>query len=235
VQRGDGLTLGLGVEAVGEDPGAAIADEFLHQSGVHGVAGTLSHDAAFDAAAGEGQVADEVQDLVADELIREPQRRRHGRLAAEDDGAGVGRAADQAHIAEHGLVFLEAEGAGGGDQIDVVAHGEVAAEALAADGLGKVDGVVDLISGAGIDADKLGAFSDFDLLDDLEVLSAAALLAEAGFLEGLDVRQGAAVEDGDFEIVDFDDDVVDAETDERGESRCSVVWMRTDWRMSEVA
>ncbi len=36
-------------------------------------------------------------------------------------------------------------------------------------------------------------------------------------LEGFDVGQGGAVEDGDFEVVELDDDVVDAEADERGE------------------
>ncbi len=34
---------------------------------------------------------------------------------------------------------------------------------------------------------------------------------------GLDIGQGAAVEDGQFEVVELDDDVVDAHADERGE------------------
>ena len=36
-----------------------------------GVAGALGDDAALDAAAGEGEVADEIEDLVADELVGE--------------------------------------------------------------------------------------------------------------------------------------------------------------------
>ncbi len=45
---------------MGELPGGSVAHEALHQRRVHGVAGALCYDAALDAAAGEGQVADEV-------------------------------------------------------------------------------------------------------------------------------------------------------------------------------
>ncbi len=99
----------------------------------------------------------------------------------------------------------------------VVADGEVAAEGFAADGRGEVDGVVDAVAGAGVDADELGAVADFDVLEDAEVFAAAALGAEADGLKGLHVGEGAAVEDGDFEVVDLDDHVIDAHADESGE------------------
>ena len=64
-----------------EFPGGAVAEQARDQSGVHGVAGALGDDAALDAAAGEGEVADEVEDLVADELVGEAQGAvLHGRL-----------------------------------------------------------------------------------------------------------------------------------------------------------
>ncbi len=141
--------------------------------------------------------------------------------AGDDDGGVVGYAADEAHVAEHGLVFLEAEGAGGGDEVGVGSGFEIADEGVAADGLGEVDGVVDGIAVAGVETDELvtlgRGFLDFDGLEDADVLSLAALTLEAVGEDGGDVREGAAVEDGDFEVVDFDDDVVDAEADECGE------------------
>jgi len=154
---------------------------------------------------------------VADELVGESKCAVLDFAAADDDGAGVGCAADEAHVAEHGFVFTEAEGAGGGDEVGVVAGFEVADEGFVADGVGEVDGVVDGVAFARVDADELTAFADFNGLEDAEVLALAALALHSGGEDGLDVGPGGAVEDGDFEVVDFDDDVIDAEADERGE------------------
>ncbi len=74
-----------------------------------------------------------------------------------------------------------------------------------------------LVAAAGVDADELGAFADLDFFEDADVLAAAALLLEADRLEGLHVGERGAVEDGQLEVVDLDDDVVDAVADERGE------------------
>ena len=200
--------------AVGELPGGAVAEEALDEGGVHGVAGAFGDDAAPDAAAGEGEVADEVEDFVADELVGEAEVAVLDLAAADDDGALVGGSADEAHVAEHGFVFAEAEGAGGGDEVGVVPGFEVAGKGGVADGRGKVDGVVDGVAGAGVDADELGTFANFEGLEDADVLALAALELEAVSEDGFDVRAGGAVEDGNFEIVDFDDDVVDTEADE---------------------
>jgi len=117
--------VGFGVRdffvAVGQLPGGAVAEEALDEGGVHGMAGALGDDAAPDAAAGQGEVADEVEDLVADELVGEAEGAVLDFAVADDDGALVGGAADEAHVAEHGFVFAEAEGAGGGDEAGVVA------------------------------------------------------------------------------------------------------------------
>ena len=94
--------------------------------------------------------------------------------AADDDGALVGGAADEAHVAEHGLVFPEAEGSRRGDEPGVVAAFEVADEGFAADGRGEVDHVVDGVAFAGVDADELVAFAHFDILEDAEILAFAA-------------------------------------------------------------
>ena len=54
-------------------------------------------------------------------------------------------------------------------------------------------------------------------LENAEVLAAAALAFESDVAEGLGVRECAAVEDGELEVVEFDEDVVDAGAEEGGE------------------
>jgi hypothetical protein len=181
--------LGPLIEAVGQLPGGAVAQKALHQRGMHGVAGALGDDAALDTAPGEREVADEVEHLVADELVGKAEWTVLHAQLGEDDGAGVGHTADEAHVAQLWLVFLEAEGARGGDQARVVAGLEVSLKGGEADGLWEVDGVVDAVAAAGVDADELRAVADLDLLEDADVLAAAALLLETNGLERLDVRQ----------------------------------------------
>jgi hypothetical protein len=212
-----------GDAAVSELPGGAVAEKLLDEGGMHGVAGALGNDAAPDAAAGEGEVANEVKDLVADELVGKAQRAildapGVGRCAAgEDDGGVVGDAADEAHVAQHLLVFFEAEGACGSDEIGVGAGFEVAVEGVATDGSGEVDRIVDRIALTGVDTDELAAFVYLNGLEDAEVFALAPLAAQAGGEQSFDVGLGAAVQDGDLEVVDLDDDVIDAEADEGAE------------------
>jgi hypothetical protein len=200
-----------------ERAGGAVAEQAGDEGGVHGVAGALGDDAAEDLVAGEGEVADEVEYFVADELVGKAERAADNAAAGDDDGVGVGDAADQAHVAEFLLVFAEAEGARGRDGFAVGAGGEVERDVLQADGRGEVDAVGDGVAVAGVDAEEFVAVADLDRLEDAEVLAAAALHFEAGVLDGFDVRQGGAVEDGEFEIVELDDDVVDGEAGEGGE------------------
>ena len=54
-----------------ELPGGAVAEEAGDERGMHGVSGALGDDMAEDVMAGEGEVADEVENLVADEFVAE--------------------------------------------------------------------------------------------------------------------------------------------------------------------
>jgi hypothetical protein len=110
------LRLGGELGAVYQFPGGAVAEQPLDERGVHGVAGALGDDAAPDAAAGQSEIADEVQNFVADELVGETQRAVFDALAGEDDRRFGGGAADETHVAQHGLIFAEAEGARGSDE-----------------------------------------------------------------------------------------------------------------------
>ena len=198
----------------GEFPGGAVAEQAGDERGVHGVAGAFGDDVAEDVMAGEGKVANEVEDLVAGELVAEAEIAVEDALAGEDDDTLFGGAADEAHVAEFLFVFTPAEGAGRGDFAFVGAGGEVDLVALAADGGGEVDFVGDGIALAGIDADELVALADLDVFQDAEVLAAAALAFEADVTEGLGVGQGTAVEDGELEVVELDEDVIDAHAEE---------------------
>jgi len=195
-------------------PRRAVFQKTRDQRGVHGVSGALGYDVAKNVVAGESEVADEVEDLVANELVVKAQRAVGDALAIQDDGISFGDTADQTHVAQLLFVLLEAEGAGGSDLRAIVAGSEINDKALAADGRGEVDLVGDAVAFAGIDTNELVAIVDLDSLADTEVFAAAALGLEADVTEGFDVRQGTAVEDGKLEVVELHDDVVDAGSDE---------------------
>ena len=67
-------------------PGGAVLEEAADQGGVHGVAGAHGVDAALNALAGEGEVADEVEDFVADVLVGEAEGAVLRAGGGEDDG-----------------------------------------------------------------------------------------------------------------------------------------------------
>ena len=191
-------------------PGGAVAEEAGDEGGVHGVSSALGDDMAEDVVAGESEVTDEVEDLVAGELVGEAEVAVEDALAGEHDDAFFGGAADEAHVAEHFFVFAPAEGAGGGDFALVGAGGEVDDVSLATDGRREVDFVRDGVAVARIDSDELIAFADLDVFKNAEVFAAAALGLESDFAEGLGVGESAAVEDRELEVVELDEDIVDA-------------------------
>ena len=84
-------------------------------------------------------------------------------------------------------------------------------------GCGKVDGVGDGIDVVGIDGDEFVAFAEFDFADYAQIGAGLALLADAGLLNHFYEGAGAAVEDGELEVVELDYGVVDAYADEGGE------------------
>src|SRR5579863_2026650 len=159
------------------------------------MAGALRNHVAFDAAACESEVADQVEYLVADVFILKAQRAVLGTFGAENDGVLRARAADQSHVAELFLVGLIAEGACACDLGAIGVGGEVDAGLLSADGSGKVDGVLNAIAGAGIDSDELIPFADLDRLEHAHVFAAAALDMNALVEDGVDIGLSTAIED----------------------------------------
>lgn len=179
--------------------------------GVERVAGFAGFDAGEQGEADEGEVADEIESLVAAEFIGIAERAVHDAVLGEDDGVIERAAADEAHGAEGLDIGFEAEGAGAGENlaegIGVNDHFDFL---LADERVGKINVAADAKFVGGIDADAAAVFDDFDGLADFEEAALSAKTADAGLVEELHERLSGAIEDGNFDVVEVDEDVVDA-------------------------
>jgi hypothetical protein len=88
---------------------------------------------------------------------------------------------------------------------------------LADERMGKINVAADAELVGGIDADAAAVFDDFDGFQDFQVAAFAAEAAKAGLIEVLEERFGGTVENGNFNVVEVDEDVVDAGGVEGGE------------------
>ena len=197
-------------------PGRSIAQQAGDQGGVHGVSSPLSHDPPQDAMADQGQITDQVEHFMADELVVKAKRSILHRAPAKNNRVLFRRAADQTHVAQHLLIFAKSEGTRGGNLGAVRSGSQVNGECLAADGVGEMDVVGDAVAFAGIDGDELAVLPDFHTLQYAQILPPAPLAADAYLGESFHVREGAPVEDRQLQIVQLNDDVVDAHADEGG-------------------
>ena len=127
------------------------------------------------------------------------------------------------------------EGPRRGDLGQVVPIREIHPEGLFSDqGMREIDGIRDGISIGRIHRDKLVPFPQLQLAADAQIGPRTPLFANAGLLYDFHKGQRAAVEDGQLQVVEFDDGVVDAQPI-RAESRCSVVEMSTPFFIKLVA
>lgn len=83
-KRGDGDFFFLYWE-VDEFPCGTVLQESRDQSGVHSVAGSLGHYVALDAFARQRQVADQVENFMADKFVGKTERAILYALAGQDD------------------------------------------------------------------------------------------------------------------------------------------------------
>lgn len=67
-----------------------------------------------------------------------------------------------------------------------------------------------------IDGDRFIAFADFQRAKNSDVCTWPALLADSGAANQINERECAAIENGKFEVVEFDDCVIDSHADESG-------------------
>src|SRR6202012_4928570 len=128
---------------------------------MHGVSGTLGNNTSLNPASGKREVTNQIEYLVTNELIGKTQWPILHGFAGKNNGGRVRNTANQAHIAQLGLIFLPSKGACRSDQVGVGARLDVAQKAFPANGRGEIDQIVDLVSRAGIDADELVALAHF--------------------------------------------------------------------------
>jgi len=148
---------------------------------------------------------------VAAEFVREAERAVHHAVVGEHDGIVQRAAANQAHGAKRLDIPLKAEGAGARQEIAerFGIYGEF--DLLLTDlWMRKIHVAADIEAFGGIDADAAITFDDFERLENFKITAFAAQAAHAGVFEHGHEGLGGAIEDGDFDGIDVDENIVDA-------------------------
>ena len=186
------------------------------QREVEGVAGVARDDVAEDRPAQQREVADQVENLVTDELVAVAELVQDAALA--DDDRVVERAAlREAVLPEIPHVLQEPVGAGGGDLLDEHVLRRFARDRLRADhGMGAVERVADAKHVAGDDLEPAGIGADPDGPVDDERLPTGRQGRAAGRVEQRDEGPRAAVDRRDLGPVDPDLEVVEPQAGRRG-------------------
>jgi hypothetical protein len=202
----------------GDFPGGGVGQEAAYELSVKGVAGFAGFDAAKEGKTNKGEVADEVEGLVAAEFVGIAEGAIHDAVFGEDDGVVEGAAPDQPHGAKGLDIGFETEGAGTGENLTKGFGIDEHFDLLLADKrVGKIDVAADAELAGGIDADAATVLDDFNRFENFKVAAFAAEAAKAGLIEELEKRLGGTVENGNFNVVEVDEDVVDAVGIEGGE------------------
>ena len=171
---------------------------------------------ADDRIADEREIADRIEDLVADEFVLESQRVVENAGFAEDDSVFERSAERQAVLPQHLDVLEKREGARWRDLVHERLLGDPHRSRLVPEQRMVVADAVGHLEVIGrIERDPLVAARDSDRPDDLEVLARRVEALYARLLNQVDERRSAAVHDRHFRRVQLDNNVVDAGADER--------------------
>jgi hypothetical protein len=195
----------------GDFPGGGVGQKAADELGVKRVAGFASFDAAEERKADEGEVADEVESFVSAEFIGIAEGAVHDAVFRENDGVIERAAADEAHGAERLDIGFKAEGAGARENLaEGFAINEQFNLLLADERVGKIDIAADAELVGRKDGDAAAIFDDFDGLENFKVAAFSTEAAETGLIKELEEGLGGTVENGDFDVVEVNKDVVDA-------------------------
>src|SRR5579885_568668 len=162
-------------------------------------------------AAEQSEIADQFQRFVTAALVGHAQAAGvQNTVACEADGIVERGAANEPHIAHLPELILETEGAGGRDLGGIAVRGHFQLQRLAADQRMREIGFAREAEAFGRqDADAFAAVFHAYRTANPQVAPLAAVLADARLPDQLDKGLPAAIEDGDFEIIDLDVSVVD--------------------------
>src|SRR5437588_6631031 len=158
----------------------------------------------------QGQVANQVERLVAAKLVGEAKGTVHDAVLGKDDGILERPTADQPHGAERSDVALEAEGACARQQVAESVRTDHHLHFLLPDQrMREVDIAPDAKLFRRVDADAAVAFAYLQGFQHLEIAALSAQLAHARVLQHLHERLGGAVQNGNFDGIHIDENVVD--------------------------
>ena len=171
-----------------------------------------------DRRADQIEVADQVENLVPDELVLVAQSAVvKDALAADHDGVVERAAQRQAHRAQLVDLLQEAEGAGPGNVLLVARRGDLERPILPRHHRAvEIDLEIDRKTPARHHRGGAPRVRHRDLLEDLEGAARCVLRGGPGALDEEDEGRGAAVHDRHFRSAQFDDGVVDGAAGQRG-------------------
>ena len=215
-RAGCGFAHRFGRLAVLPAPRFRRVQQRAHEAGVQRVARLVGHKAATNRRAGQREIANRVEQLVADEFVVEAKPFRVHNAAGVHNERVVHRSAAAEAGGAHGFdVGQEAERARVGDVVQEGFRRQLHAAALHADGgIGEADGDVEIEAVEAVRRQQrraLGAHAHFDRLKNADHALRRVLLFQAGVQQHLHERRGRTVEDRHFRAVHFDDQVVDAQ------------------------
>ena len=129
--------------------------------------------------------------------------------AVEGDAVVERGSANETHVAQLVLVGSPSESSGEGDLGGIALRRHFEFDGVASHGVGIVGIAGEAKTLGGEDGYALAAIFDRNRTADAKVAALAAVLVDAGLFEQPHEGQTAAIQDGNFQVVDFHVDVVD--------------------------
>src|SRR5215472_14105531 len=162
----------------------------------------------------QSQIADQIQHFVAHELVGEAQGGVFQAVPGQHNAIVARGAANQTHIAHGLLILTRTECAGSRDVFEIASVRQLDLECFFSnEGMGKIDRIRDRVGIGGVDGDEFVALAHFQAAANLQIFTRPSLFSDPNLLNHLDEWFGAAVQNRQFKIIEFDDGIVDSCSD----------------------
>src|SRR5262249_16675575 len=159
----------------------------------------------------------QIQRLMPDELVRKTERCvvEHARLG-QHNRVFQRPTSDQTTGLKLLHLMVETECSRRRDEVRIIRTGKSNVDALPPDQrMGKIDIILKREVVGRVDADRLIAIMEHKLLRNPDVLSPPVLFVNSGASDSFGKRQSTAIEDRNFEIVEFNVRIIDPDAVER--------------------
>ena len=194
-------------------------EESRHKARMQCMPSAIRCDTSQHRRSNQRKIAEQVQSFVADKFIRESQGSfiQHSRFR-QDDGIRERSAADQSAGLERFYLVIETERPSRRYELRVIPGSQFDFDVLIPDKrVCEVDVIFDRERFGRMDCDRLAILLKHERLCNADVVSRRIELSRTDSLNRLGERKCAAVENGNFEVVELYDRVIDAKTIQRGE------------------